>query len=122
MVGDVHRFCRSCLTCAAYRGAGRKFKPLLRPIPVERVGVDILEMPRTLQGNRYIVVFMEYLMKWVEAYAVEDQTSETIARLLIDNVVCRHGVPTQLSGSLIMLSFLPFLGFPDVLSGIVPSL
>ena len=27
---------------------------------------------------------------------MEDQTSETIARLLIDNVVCRHGVPTQL--------------------------
>ena len=64
--------------------------------PFERVGVDILEMPRTLRGNRYVVVFVEYLTKWVEAYAVEDQTSETIARLLIDNVVCRHGAPTQL--------------------------
>ena len=100
MVGDIHRFCRSCLTCAAYRGAGRRCKPQLHPIPVggpfERVGVDILEMPRTLQGNRYVVVFMEYLTKWVEAYAVEDQTSETIAKLLIDNVVCRHGVPSQL--------------------------
>jgi len=53
-------------------------------------------MPRTLRGNRYVVVFVEYLTKWVEAYAVEDQTSETIARLLIDNVVCRHGAPTQL--------------------------
>ena len=39
---------------------------------------------------------MEYVTKWVEAYPVEDQTSETIARLLIDNVVCRHGVPNQL--------------------------
>lgn len=29
-------------------------------------------------------------------YVVEDQTSETIARLLIDNVICRHGVPGQL--------------------------
>lgn len=27
---------------------------------------------------------------------MEDQTSETIARLLVDCVVCRHGVPGQL--------------------------
>ncbi len=59
-------------------------------------GVDILEMPATLQGNRYIVVFVEYLTKWVEAFPVEDQTSETITRLLIGNVVCRYGVPSQL--------------------------
>ena len=100
MVGDVHRFCRSCLTCAVHRRTGRKLNPQLHPIPVgrlfERVGIDILEMPKTLRGNRYIVVFMEYLTKRVEAYAVEDRTSETIARLLIDNVVRRHGVPTQL--------------------------
>ncbi len=100
MVTEIHQFYRSCLTCAAYRGAGRRCKPLLHPIPVAvlfvMVGVDILEMPATLQGNRYIVVFVEYLTKWVEAFPVEDQTSETITRLLIGNVVCRYGVPSQL--------------------------
>ena len=49
-----------------------------------------------MNGNRYVVVFVEYLTKWVEAYAVEDQTSLTIARLLVDSVVCRHGVSGQL--------------------------
>ena len=100
MFGDVVRWCRSCLTCAAYQGCGRRAKPPLQPIavgaPFERVGVDILEMPRTLRGHRYVVVFVEYLTKWVEAYAVEDQTSETLARLLVDRVVCRHGVPAEL--------------------------
>ena len=42
------------------------------------VGIDILEMPRTLRWNRY----------WVKAYVVEDQTGETLARLLVDNVIC----------------------------------
>ena len=41
-------------------------------------------------------MFIDYMTKWVEAYAVSDQTSETIATLLIDNVVCRHGVPVKL--------------------------
>ena len=49
------------------------------------VGIDILEMPRTLRWNRYVVVFVKYLTK---AYVVEDQTSETLARLLVDNVIC----------------------------------
>ena len=52
-----------------------------------------MEMLMTLQ---YVVVFMEYVTKWVEVYPVEDQASETIARLLIVNVVCQHGVPNQL--------------------------
>ena len=55
-----------------------------------------MEMARMLHGNHYVVVFVEYLTTWVEAYAVEDQTSETLARLLVDCVVCRHEVPGQL--------------------------
>ena len=99
MYRDVHQFCRSCLTCAAYRGTGRKVKPTLAPIavggPFEKLGVDILEMPLTVNGNRYIIVFMDYLTKWVEAYATSDQTTETVADCLVD-VVCRHGVPREL--------------------------
>ncbi len=44
----------------------------------------------------YVVVFMDYLTKWVEAFAIPDQTTETIVRLLIDGVVCRHGFPQEL--------------------------
>ena len=35
-------------------------------------------------------------MKWVEPYPLPDQTSETIARVLVDRVICRHGVPREL--------------------------
>ena len=52
-----------------------------------------VELPLTVNGNRYAITFVDYLTKWVESFACSDQTSETIAKLLIDNVVCRHGVP-----------------------------
>ena len=29
-------------------------------------------------------------------YPVPDQQAETIARLLVENIVCRHGVPEEL--------------------------
>ena len=100
MYGDVHQFCHSCLTCASHDGTGQRHKAPLRPLPVsgpfDRVSVDTLEMPQTERGNRYVIVFIDYLTKWVEAYTKEDQTSEAIARLLVDNVVCRHGVPGEL--------------------------
>ena len=67
MYCDVHQFYRSYLTCAAYRGTGRKVKI---SGPFEKLGVDILEMPLTVNGNRHIIVFMDYHMKWVEAYAI----------------------------------------------------
>uniref|UniRef100_A0A1X7UR29 Integrase catalytic domain-containing protein n=1 Tax=Amphimedon queenslandica TaxID=400682 RepID=A0A1X7UR29_AMPQE len=75
-------------------------KPPLMPIPVGgpfyRVGVDIMELPLTIHGNKYVIVFVDYLTKWVEAFPAADQTSETIATLLVNEIICRHGVPDQL--------------------------
>lgn len=36
------------------------------------------------------------MTKWVEAYPTQDQTTGTIVRLLVDEIICRHGVPAQL--------------------------
>ena len=41
------------------------------------------------------MVFIDYLTKWVKAYPTADQTSETITRLVIDHIICRHGVPAE---------------------------
>ena len=60
------------------------------------VGVDVLQLPKTKRGNKYAVVFMDYLTKWPEVFAVPDQTAPTIAQLLIEGVVSRHGVPSKL--------------------------
>ena len=42
-----------------------------------------------------IGVFVDCLTKWPEVFAVVDQTSVTIARLLVEEVVSRHRVPTE---------------------------
>ena len=100
MRADVRRYCRGCLPCVTKKGGSKPPRPPLHPIPVEgpfhRVGVDVLQLPLTRGGNRYVVVFADYLTKWVEAFAVPDQTADTIARLLVEKVVCVHGVPEQL--------------------------
>jgi len=39
---------------------------------------------------------MDYLTKWPEVFATSDQTSLTIAELLVKNVISCHGVPAEL--------------------------
>ena len=82
MCGDVEKHCRSCLGCVTRRGSGRATKPPLSPIPVggpfHRVGVDVLQLRLTESGNRYLLVFVDYLTKCVEAFPIQDQSAETI--------------------------------------------
>ena len=97
---DVRRHCRSCLICASRDGTGRPLRPNLQPIPVSgpfnRIGVDVLQLPHTYNGNRYAIVFSDYLTKWPEVFRSPDQKAETIARLLVEQIVSRHGVPEQI--------------------------
>ena len=99
MRANIHGWCRACTVCAS-RHVGQATRPPLTPIPVsgpfDRVGVDVLKLPKSAQGNQYAVVFVDYLTKWPEVFAVADQTSLTIARLLVERVVPQHGVPAEL--------------------------
>ena len=74
--------------------------PPLTPIPVsgpfDRVGVDVIQFPKSHSGNQYAVVFVDYLTKWPEVFATLDQTALTIAHLFVEQIVSRHGVPAEL--------------------------
>ena len=42
----------------------------------------------------YTVLFVDYLTKWPEVFAVKDQNAATIVTLLVEQILNRHGVPT----------------------------
>lgn len=100
MRSDVRQYCQSCLTCASRKGPNRAQHPFLNPIPVgnafEMVGVDVLQLPMSYNGNQYAIIFMDYLTKWPEVFAVSDQSAETIACLLVEQIISCRGVPEKL--------------------------
>ena len=53
-------------------------------------------LPVTSQGNRYVLVVTDMFSKWTEAFALKSTDSETLAKVLIDKVICRYGVPSAL--------------------------
>ena len=54
--------------------------------------MDIFQLPITASGYRYVGVFMDYLTKWPEAFAILDQNTEAVAK----QIVCRHSIPEEL--------------------------
>jgi IS30 family transposase len=50
------------------------------------------------QGNlRYVVVAVEYFSKWIEAKPLATITSVTVQKILWQNIVCRFGVPKDIT-------------------------
>ena len=52
--------------------------------------------PTSDSGSKYILVVQDQFSKWVEAYAIKDQSAETVARVLVHEFFSRFGVPLEL--------------------------
>ena len=61
--------------------------------PYERVVADITELPLTPNSNRYVLVVTDNFTKYINMYALPDQTAETVAHCLFDEYYCEHGIP-----------------------------
>ena len=97
----VEYLCKICDKCAARKPTLQHQRaPLKQYIvgcPLERIAVDILRpLPKTKRGNTSVVVVGDYFTKWTEAFAIPDQEATTVARVIVEEFVCRFGVPRQL--------------------------
>lgn len=81
-------------------GTGKRQRPPLQPIQVGRpfqiMGVDIMELPVSRKGNRYIIVFQDFLTKWPCVFAAPDQKAIRIAKLLAEEIFPSFGCPEAL--------------------------
>ena len=66
------------------------------PETLQKIGVDVMDLPCTERGNRHIVVFQDIFTKWPMVFAVPDQRTERIARLLCEEIIPTFGVPEAL--------------------------
>ena len=91
MYSDAERYVRSCPECIIATGTGRKCRPPLHPIPVQRpfqiLGIDVMDLPVTKLGNRHVVVIQDLFTKWPLVFPVPDQKASRIARLIAEEVV-----------------------------------
>ena len=97
---ETKNYVESCKICAKIKEPQAN-RAQLKPItnfekPFDMIAVDILELSRSSSGNKYVVVFTDYLTKWVEAFAINDMKAETIAKFFINEIITRHSTPSKL--------------------------
>lgn len=94
---DIRNYIKKCDACQKINPATLKVIPDLQSVPVpkqvfKQIGVDIMSLPE-VDSLKYVVVAIDYFSKWSEARALSDKSSESVARFLYDDVICRHGCP-----------------------------
>lgn len=63
--------------------------------PLDKIGIYIVG-PCPITDNEYIIVLSDYFSKWVEAYAVPNHTTLTVADKIVTVFFCRFGTPKQI--------------------------
>lgn len=100
MSRDIKKWCEKCIPCDARRSPVPHQRAPMKTIaatePFQKVAADILELPITSHGNRYVLVAQDYFSKYVNLYAMPDQRAVTVAKCLFENYICEHGIPQVL--------------------------
>ena len=95
MSDDVKYWLSQCVACIKRKlPVGRHH--LLGNIPTshrwDRIAMDILDVcDPTPEGFRYILVIADYFSKWTEAFPMKNKCADTVADLLVDNIILRFG-------------------------------
>ena len=97
MRSDVEDWCQQCPNCASQKSPTQNPRAPLIPsyvgCPMERIALDLLgPLPTTRHGNKHILVVFDYFTCWREAYALPNKEAATVARILVNEWICRFGV------------------------------
>nr|VZH94052.1 unnamed protein product [Spirometra erinaceieuropaei] len=97
----IQDICNTCPVCAEVKNPNPTQRAPLQPIqagyPNEIVGVDLMvPMPPSPSGNRYILVLVGFSTKWCEAVPLPQADAITVAKAILGEWICRHGLPKRL--------------------------
>ncbi|GKE13089.1 putative reverse transcriptase domain-containing protein, partial [Tanacetum coccineum] len=103
MKKKISIYVSKCLTCAKVKAEHQRPSGLLQQPEIpewkwENIAMDfITKLPRSSSGHDAIWVIVDRLTKSAHFLAIrEDYSMEKLARLYIDEIVARHGVPTSI--------------------------
>ncbi|KAI3740310.1 hypothetical protein L2E82_30738 [Cichorium intybus] len=103
MKRDIGRYVERCQTCLQVKSNHQKLYGEIQPLPVpkkkwDEVTMDfVTKLPRTPRGHDAIWVIVDRLTKSAQFIPIrEDDKVSKLAKIYIDEVVCRHGVPSSI--------------------------
>ena len=100
MYQECRNWVLSCEDCNTRKHPVRPTKAELQPLPTvrmnERWAMDLITLPLSSRGNRYLLTFTEYSTRFTEAFPIPNCQATTLARILVDEICFRYGSPRHI--------------------------
>ena len=99
MIRDVKEYVKCCMQCQKRKWQGRETGELGEfpeiNFPLDRIGVDLIELPTSYNGNKYALTIIDAFTKYVSAYALPNKNAETITQAMTE-YICENSVPKEI--------------------------
>ena len=96
MYRNVRKYVKSCDACQKIKNISRKNEmPLTTFLEVELFdvwGIDFMGPFSNSFNNKYILVAVDYVSKWVKAIASPTNDTKVVLRLLKKNIFCQFDI------------------------------
>ncbi|XP_070034162.1 uncharacterized protein [Nicotiana tomentosiformis] len=102
MERDCFSFVRKCHQCQIHgdliHSPPSELHPMSSPWPFVAWGMDVIGPiePKASNGNRFILVAIDYFTKWVEAVTFKAVTKKAVVDFVHSNIICRFGIPNTI--------------------------
>ncbi len=101
MASDIQRWCDTCIVCATINQGKPGRTKLCRPEPPkgpwELLQLDFIgPLPSAKGGYRYCLVIIDKFSKWVEAIPTRNNSANTVARVVANQILPLWGAPIQI--------------------------
>ena len=97
---DIERHIQECVKCQQRKMPQPSCPAPLGTIeanyPFQKLSWDLMGPLPPSKQYRYILVVSDIFTKWVEVFPLERTDSKTLASALVNEVICRYGVPSVL--------------------------
>ncbi len=98
---DVQMWVKKCPSCQRAKGPARYTVPPMHPLSAaaqfQRVVMDTMgPLSATTLGNRHVLILTDWFSRWVEIFPLVDITARTIAKVFVEDFVCKFGAPREL--------------------------
>ncbi len=100
MYQDVKEWVADCVQCQSIGKTSAQKATIgghvVGESPFDCIAMDLLAMPESWAGNKYVLVVMDYATRYAIAAPVKDKTARTVADALMQHVLLVHGPARRL--------------------------
>ncbi len=93
---DIERHIAQCLSCAETKGTTQTAPILEYPLPAgpcDVVGIDLLQLPCSIQGSTCVLVCISHLSHFTVLAPLPNKSATVVAHAIVSHLICPYTTP-----------------------------